>query len=86
MLQSQTSHIINQTEFHTFLREHSMLNEARGLVTQWKIQSDDFFDFEFDFDFQAKVISSTSYPTNLKITHNFVQISYLTDSMQMRSW
>jgi hypothetical protein len=33
-LPSQTSHTINQIEFFIFLREHSMLSEAKDPVTQ----------------------------------------------------
>ena len=54
-----------------------MRQEVRLLNEKFKVM---IFLFFF-FNFQAKVFSSTSHPTNLKITHNSVQISYLTNSM-----
>jgi hypothetical protein len=81
-LRSQTSHTINQIEFFIFLREHSMLSEARGPVTQWELKL--MILLIFFFNLSQGLINKSSYKS--QDTHSSIQISYLTEPMLMCLW
>jgi len=78
-LRSQTSHSINQIEFFIFLREHSMLSEARGPVTQWELKL--MILLIFFFNLSQSFINKSSYKS--QDTHTSIQISYLIEPMLM---
>jgi hypothetical protein len=58
-------HLINQSKFHTYWREHSMFNEIRGPVTQWNLCFIFYF-FIYFYQSHDKVIYPTSHTLHFK--------------------